>query len=267
MSLESQPLNSARDWFAISDVRLKIQTLPEALSLALTENSADADDRAHDIHIARDVTVVSKCELPAKQGLSTIEGQARLLHDLGSIELQAMELGFRTLVEFPDAPPAFREELAGITLGEGRHLGLCLKGLNDLGFEWGHWNVHTALLKAVDKSDSLLDRILIVHRYLEGSGLDAGESILKRLNGTLSPIARPVVQTIRNEEVDHVLFGSRWYRQICETQLLDPSHDFSQRIEIINRLVPKRERINHDLRKQAGFTPHEITVLESIGRI
>ena len=177
-----------------------------------------------------------------------------------------MELGLRTLVEFPEAPREFREELAEITLGEGRHLGLCLQGLNDLDIEWGHWNVHTALLNAVDESDSLLDRILIVHRYLEGSGLDAGESILKRLNGCVSPVARPVVQTIRTEEVDHVLFGSRWYRTVCETEKLDPSHDFSQRIEIINRLVPRRERIDHDLRKQAGFTEHEIAVLETIGR-
>jgi len=256
---------TALDWFKIADVRRKIAELPRALTLALSENQASGAAAAAFPEIARDVGVVNKSQLPPKPGLSTREGQARLLHDLGSIELQAMELGVRTLVEFPEAPRAFREELADITLGEGRHLGLCLQGLNDLDLEWGHWDVHTALLKAVDTSDSLLDRILIVHRYLEGNGLDAGESILKRLNGTLSPVARPVVQTIRTEEVDHVLFGSRWYRSICETQKLDPSDDFSKRIQIINRLVPRRERMDHDLRKQAGFTEHEIAVLETIG--
>ena len=271
----TKELRSARDWFTIANVREKIRTLPHALSLALSENAADVGARSSvsersggghgEIEIARDVTVVKKCHLPDKPGLSTVEGQARLLHDLGSIELQAMELGFRTLVEFPDAPRAFREELADITLGESRHLGLCLDGLNSLDFEWGHWSVHTALLQAVAVDDSLLDRILIVHRYLEGSGLDAGEAILRRLNGTLSPVARPVMQTIRREEVDHVLFGSLWYRRICEEMKLDPSADFSSRIEIINRLVPRRERINHTLRKQAGFTSHEIAVLETIG--
>ncbi len=254
-------MQSALEWFNIANVREKIAELPRALEFALSENRAAGSPAT----IARDVAVVSKSQLPPKGGFSTVVGQARLLHDLGSIELQAMELGVRTLVEFPEAPRDFREELADITLGEGRHLGLCLQGLNDLDFEWGHWNVHTALLSAVDASDSLLDRILIVHRYLEGSGLDAGESILKRLNGTASPIARPVVQTIRTEEVDHVLFGSRWYRQICSEMKLDPSDDFTKRIEIINRLVPRRERIDHDLRRQAGFTDHEIAVLETIG--
>jgi uncharacterized ferritin-like protein (DUF455 family) len=266
MRIMTPQLCSARDWFAVANVRDKIQTLPHAISLALSENAAGAISRGPlEIEIARDVTVVKKCHLPDKPGLSTVEGQARLLHDLGSIELQAMELGFRTLVEYPDAPRDFREQLAEITMGEGRHLELCLNGLNTLDFEWGHWSVHTALLQSVAVEDSLLDRILIVHRYLEGSGLDAGEAILRRLNGTQSPVAKPVMQTIRREEVDHVLFGSRWYRQLCNDQGLDPSEDFSKRIEIINRLVPRRERIDHDLRRQAGFTDHEISVLERIG--
>lgn len=253
-------MQSALDWFNIANPREKIGQLPKALALALGATRAGSPPE-----IARDVSVARKSALPPKPGLSTPVGQARLLHDLGSIELQAMELGVRTLVEYPDAPAAFREELAEITLGEGRHLGLCLDGLDDLDHPWGTWPVHTALLTAVDASDSLLDRILIVHRYLEGSGLDAGESILKRLNGTTSPIARPVVQTIRTEEVDHVLFGSRWYREICVRERRDPSDDFTARVRVLDRLLPRREKIDHDLRRQAGFTDHEIAILETIG--
>lgn len=52
----------------------------------------------------RDVQTLALRNLPDKKGLSSKEGQARLLHDLASIELQAMELGLRTLAEFADAP-------------------------------------------------------------------------------------------------------------------------------------------------------------------
>lgn len=45
----------------------------------------------------RDAQVLLNKDLPPKAGLSTKEGQARLLHDLANIELQAMELGLRTL--------------------------------------------------------------------------------------------------------------------------------------------------------------------------
>jgi uncharacterized ferritin-like protein (DUF455 family) len=261
----SADLKSAREWFDVADVREKIRTLPSALALALGEQGAVDPYAGTEIKLARDVPVVMRHQLPDKPKISTDEGQARLLHDLASIELQAMELGMRTLVEFREAPAAFRHELADITMGESRHLKLCLDGVEALGFEWGKWSVHTALLAAVSASDSLLDRILIVHRYLEGAGLDAGESILRRLVGTRSLVARPVMQTIRNEEVDHVRFGSLWYRRLCVERGLDPADDFSTRIKIIERIVPRRERIDHELRKQAGFTQHEIQVLETFG--
>lgn len=217
------------------------------------------------IHPARDLPVFSPGHLPPKKGLSSPEGQARLLHDLASIELQAMELGVRSLIEFRDAPQEFREELADITRSEAEHLKLCLLGLEKLGHQWGDWPVHIALWQAVDKSDSLLDRILIVHRYLEGSGLDAGETFLRKLNSVpISPI-HPIVQKILQEEIGHVEFGSRWYRRICRQEKIDPSDDFGRRLGLLRFRIPKRiEKISIELRKQAGFSQSEIDYLEGL---
>ena len=211
----------------------------------------------------RDLTIFSPGDLPAKMGLSFAEGQARMLHDLASIELQALELGFRTLLEFPEAPSGFREELARVTASEAVHLRLCLEALQDLGFPWGTWPVHTALWQSVDVNDSLLDRILIVHRYLEGSGLDAGETLLRRLAGVAEGPAHPVVRQIFREEVEHVEFGSRWYREICRIEKIDPRDDFPKRFAGLRHRVPKRlEKISRELRLQAGFTDEEISFLE-----
>src|SRR5271170_7304701 len=99
-------------------------------------------------HTGRDVQILPIRALPDKPGLASKEGQARLLHDLASIELQAMELGVRTLAEFPDAPQTFREELCEVTRDEARHLRLCLDGLEDLGMPWGSFPVHNALWRA-----------------------------------------------------------------------------------------------------------------------
>ncbi|HVK60573.1 MAG TPA: DUF455 family protein [Bdellovibrionales bacterium] len=250
-------LSSASDWFAIRDVQVKLEQLPRVVGegLGLTVP-------VKDFELGRDVGVVPPSQLPPKPGLFKTEGQARLLHDLASIELQATELAVRTLVEFPDAPKDFRNELAELAVSEGRHLQLCLDGMNDLGFPWGSWDVHLTLWNAVSPEDSLLDRILIVHRYLEGSGLDAGESILRRMQGVKALRARPVVETIVREEVDHVHFGSRWYRRTAEALRLDPDKDFEHRIAKVAREVPRRERLAHDLRRRAGFTETELSILE-----
>ncbi len=214
---------------------------------------------------ARDVGVISAGDLPPKKGLSYKEGQARLLHDLASIELQAMELGLRTLIEFQGAPPGFRDELHAVVLDEARHLKLCLQAIEGLGFSWGQWPVHLALWNAVDASDSLLDRILIVHRYLEGSGLDAGDTFMRKLDGVAEGAIHKVVRLICNEEVGHVEFGSRWYRNICALEKIDPQNDFSKRMDGLRYRVPKRiEKISRKLRILAGFTESEIVYLENL---
>ncbi|MBK9322465.1 MAG: DUF455 family protein [Bdellovibrionaceae bacterium] len=244
----------------IANVWDKIKTIEKSCESALKGDALIIPDQP-----ARDVLILDSKQHPAKLGLSKREGQARMLHDLASIELQAMELGLRTLIEFPEAPQSFREELLTVTVSEGEHLRLCLEGINDLGFSWGAWPVHTALWNTVKAEDSLLDRILIVHRYLEGSGLDAGDSLIRRLDGISDAgSVKKIVQQINFEEIGHVDFGSRWYREICRSSGIDPQDDFPSRMTTLRQQLPKRlERINRELRLKAGFTEQEVHWCES----
>jgi uncharacterized ferritin-like protein (DUF455 family) len=222
---------------------------------------------SHEILAAplRDAVIAPAKTHPPKKGLSYVEGQARLLHDLANIELQAMELGYRSLAEFPDAPVGFREELLKITIQESQHLELCLNAIEKLGHQWGEWPIHLGLWQAVSAQDSLLDRILIVHRYLEGSGLDAGETLLRRLDSVNGVTLRPVLKTIFNDEVAHVEFGSRWYRAVCRQEKRDPQNDFPERMTRLRRVLPRRvEPISRPKRLAAGFDETEISYLENL---
>jgi uncharacterized ferritin-like protein (DUF455 family) len=213
----------------------------------------------------RDIQILPPLMHPNKVGLSFIEGQARLLHDLASIELQAFELALRGLYEFPEAPEQFRQELADLCVSEARHLKLCLDGIEKLGFKWGDWPVHLSLWSATSEQDSLLDRIFIVHRYLEGSGLDAGHQLIRRLNGVQAGDSEKILTVINNEEIDHVDFGSRWYRKICQDQGLDHIQDLRSRAQSLVPRLPKRmEKINHELRRKAGFQNEELEVFEEL---
>jgi uncharacterized ferritin-like protein (DUF455 family) len=213
----------------------------------------------------RDVPVLDFKSHPEKKGFSSKEGQARMLHDLASIELQAMELGLRTLAEFPDVPQEFKEELWQITLSESTHLEMCLIEIESLGFKWGDWPVNCGLWSAVSENDSIIDRVLIVHRYLEGSGLDAGDTLIRRLAGVKANAVQRAVQIINDDEVGHVKFGSRWYIEFCKAQNLDPGVDFFERMKRLRFILPKRiNPLNHELRIKAGFTQDEINYLENL---
>ncbi len=250
----------------IADIRTKIKALDESLHLLLRQPDADLSGAKWVTDGPdRDVEVLPLSQLPPRAGLASAAGQARLLHDLANIELQAMELGLRTLGEFPEAPTEFREELAKITRSEGEHLLLCLDGLEELGAKWGDWPVHLALWQAASCSQNLIDRILVVHRHLEGTGLDAGDSILRRLTGVSEKrvVLRTVEQIVR-EEVGHVEFGSRWYRQICRLEKVDPDEVFRTRMPNILAAIPRREKLALELRQRAGFSQDEIHVLERV---
>lgn len=243
--------------FCESNLSLKLKHLDEHIQYVLSGKEIQVPEFS-----SRDVIVLDLKKHPDKKGLSSNEGKARLLHDLASIELQAMELALRTLGEYPDADPQFKEELMNLTLSESQHLQLCLKGIEDLGYKWGDWPVHLALWNAVSKKDSLLERIFIVHRYLEGSGLDAADTLLRRLYGMGKSYTNEVIQTITDEEVDHVKFGSLWFHKICKSKNIDADLEFKKIISNLRGRLPKRvEPINYDLRKKSAFTDSEIEQL------
>lgn len=263
-----------RPWaYERPNIREKIQGLEGDLHRTLL---AGFEPTLSPLWPARDVQILPTKQHPPKKGFSTREGSARMLHDLASIELQAMELGLRSMVEYPEAPREFRDALAALTLSEGEHLKLCLDALELLGYKWGDWPVHCNLWAAVSSEDTILDRLLIVHRYLEGSGLDAGHHIIQRLKGLLvsgvdttsidaARKALEVLEVINREEVGHVLFGSEWYRHFCRAHHLDPDHDFPARMKALYVRLPRRfEKLNHDLRRRAGFTDAEILFCEEI---
>ncbi len=275
------------DFYKIGDLEVKLKSLPSLIQSALTsgfQHKIDIGslftqtDSFHFVTPHRGKAEIIPLQLhPPKKGLSTKEGQARLLHDLMNIELQAMELGLRTLIEFPDAPLFFREELAELTLAEGRHLEMGWRGLQDLGYEWGDWPVHVVLLQSVSPQDTLLDRIFIVHRYLEGSGLDAQETILRRLQGISGVGVTNILKQIHKEEIDHVFFGNKWFHLLSKQQDTKTSQDatqasykeatqktmFRDTLWRLRNQLPKRiEPICHRWRLQSGFTPDEITELE-----
>lgn len=247
--------------FNISNVYEKITVLRQNANLAL--------DQKHKIAAplipARDVLILEFKAHPPKKSLSTKEGQARMLHDLASIELQAMELGLRTLAEFPESPQGFKEDLWQITLSESQHLEMCLTEIEALGFRWGDWPINCGLWKAVSPEDSIIDRVLIVHRYLEGSGLDAGDSLLKRLGGVDAIGTKKAVKIINAEEVGHVLFGTNWYVKFCQAEGINPADDFKIRMNRLKSTLPRRiNSINYELRQQAGFTVDEIEYLNQL---
>lgn len=267
---------SLGDWMQLQSPIAKIESVERVLALANDSQWRSSEKPG------RNVKVLDPKLHPPKAGLNTFAGQARLLHDLANIELQALELAVETCALIrsagaADGTPLERlryntyqaliEELQDIAIEEARHLKLCLDRIEQIGFQWGSFPVHTALWDQAPSGDDLLFRILVVHRHMEASGLDAGARILDKLNGAPRCQIRDVVKTIVDDEIGHVSFGSRWFRQIAAESGVDPFLYFKDQMPKILFQVRRTERLSFDLRKLAGFSVRELNYLHSIQKL
>lgn len=207
----------------------------------------------------------------ARKGLSQSEDQKKLLHDLINIELQAMELGLKTLFEFTDredlrVPDDFFKELIKITAEEAKHCRMCLDLLKEKGGAWGDFRIHNELWDVALNEDSILERILKVHRYLEGSGLDSCFILKNKLIGVgpETKDLKELLEVLAHDELDHVRFGSYWFAYFCEQEGLSRISECKRILNNAKNLLPHRKGAIQDLiRIKAGFLEEEVNVFRS----
>jgi len=209
--------------------------------------------------------IVDPRDLPARKDFESREGLATLVHAIAHIEYSAIDLALDAVYRFPDMPMEYKRDWLEVASDEIRHFKMLKALLDDLGYVYGDFPVHCGLFDAAEHtSDAILDRMAIIPRYYEASGLDVNPQIIKKLkNKRKNPTVKKLIETldiIYDEEIIHVYKGDKWFKYLCEKEGLDTSVYF----EILERykLMSKhRPHINVDARKEAGFTCTEIKKL------
>ena len=209
--------------------------------------------------------IVNPRELPARKEFDTPEGLATLVHAIAHIEYSAIDLALDAVYRFPQMPLSYKTDWLVVAEDEIRHYKMLLELLEALGYHYGDFPVHCGLFDAAaHTADALLDRMAVVPRYYEASGLDVNPQIIKKLeNRRKNPIVAKLIDALNviyEEEIEHVHKGDKWFKYLCAQQGLDESVYF----EILERyklLSKHRPHINVNARKEAGFTCSEIKKL------
>lgn len=209
--------------------------------------------------------IVSPRELPARKEFDTPEGLATLVHAIAHIEYSAIDLALDAVYRFPEMPLEYKCDWLTVAADEIRHYKMLAELLQELGYAYGDFPVHCGLFDAADHTaHSVLERMAIVPRYYEASGLDVNPQIIKKLeNRRKVPVVSrliDVLQIIYKEEIDHVHKGDKWFKYLCDRENMDEGVYF----EILERyalLSKHRPYINIEARKEAGFNCTEIRKL------
>jgi len=210
-------------------------------------------------------TIVSPSALPNRKDFDTNEGLATLVHSIAHIEFSAIDLALDAVYRYAHMPKSYKLDWLEVASDEIRHFKMLNTLLESLGFKYGDFPVHSGLFDASQKTaHNILDRMAIVPRYFEASGLDVSPFIIKKLENKrkLPAVAKLIelLHIIYEEEIDHVLKGDRWFKYLCEKEEKseDVYFEILERYALLNK---HRPHVNVTARKKAGFTCSEIKKL------
>lgn len=203
--------------------------------------------------------------VPKRSNLVSKEGQINLLHAIAHIEYSAIDLALDGAYRFVGMPKAYYDDWLEVADDEIRHFLMLEKLLHELGAEYGDVEVHDALFEASQKTQTLLERMAVVPRYLEANGLDATPMILTKLKKMpKSEMIDKIIATLEvilAEEIDHVKKGDVWFTYACKQENLSNDVFF----EIIKKYYPRGflrpDNLNIEARKEAGFSCEELKVM------
>lgn len=213
------------------------------------------------------LNIVLPKEVKQRKHFDTPEGKKILLHTIAHIEYSAIDLAIDAVLRFSGLPSEYYYDWLEVAHDEVRHFEIIHELMNQMGVEYGDYEVHTNLFEAMKNTQTLVERMAIVPRYLEANGLDQNLKIIKKLESNPDPINKQILELlyiILEEEVDHVRKGDRWFKYACEKENLDPQSTY---LEILEKFYPgstkKHLQLNFEARKEAGFSCDELKRLSN----
>jgi len=208
--------------------------------------------------------IVDASEVPKRAGLHTDYGKAVLLHAIAHIEYSAIDLALDACYRYEQMPMDFYDDWLEVAEDEIRHFLMIESLLNELGYSYGDFSVHSFLFDVSQRALSLLERMAVVPRYLEAAGLDSNPKIIEKLqmqNDAFSPKITQALAIILEEEVDHVKKGDKWFAYACKKAKVNKSCYY----DIVEKILPgakkKKPHVNVKDRQKAGFSCSEIQVI------
>jgi uncharacterized ferritin-like protein (DUF455 family) len=209
--------------------------------------------------------IVAPKDLPKRRDFSTTKGLQALIHSIVHIEFSAIDLALDAVYRFRDMPIEFAIDWLVVAQDEVRHFNMLNTLLERLGCKYGDLPVHSSLFEMSQKTNSsALERMAIIPRYFEASGLDVNPKIINKLKkfkqNDIIIETQNALEIIYKEEIDHVRKGDRWFRYLCEKDGLDVAKTYKDIIDKFH-LKSRAQQYNVEARKEAGFSCDELLSL------
>ena len=155
-----------------------------------------------------------------ERGAEDVADRARRqMHGIFVGEVQALEGAGRTAFDFEspsEVPFQLKLDMARQCWDEARHCEISVKLGDHMGTDVGEFSESTTLFEAACHPDPIF-RLAGVNRALEGLAIDVFTTMREFATEMGDPILEFCEDWMLADEVTHVKMGSRWLREITET--------------------------------------------------
>lgn len=201
-----------------------------------------------------------------KRSIHSKQGLMRLAHAIAHIEFNAINLALDAVYRFRKMPREYYSDWLQVAMEESRHFIMLADYLETNQTHYGDFNAHNGLWEMAIKTDSdVMVRMALVPRVLEARGLDVTPGMISRLKAAGEQALVEILEIIHQEEIGHVLIGTRWFNYICHQRNLSPRNIFSQLLsEHMSGAI--QGPFDSESRGKAGFTEDELQDLIEISK-
>ena len=200
--------------------------------------------------------LLSPRDMPRRRP-GTLAGRVALLHAVGHIELNAVDLHWDIIARFADVamPLGFYDDWVKAADEEAKHFNLICDCLEKMGSHYGALPAHAEMWRAAeDTAGDFLGRLAVVPMVLEARGLDVTPGMIEIFRKSGETHAIEALEVIYAEEVGHVAYGSKWFNWLCGRDGLDPKEMFHSLVRRYFHATLKPP-FNEEKRAEAGIPP------------
>lgn len=202
--------------------------------------------------------ILHPTKISRSKKIDTDSTMGSFLHSIAHIEYSAIDLALDASYRFRNLPLEYYHNWLEVAKEEIEHFSALRGLLNDCGYEYGDFPVHSNLFDAMKATPYFSDRMALVHRGMEAGGLDANPFVAQKVSLSSHHLKEQILselEIILRDEISHVSKGDKWWRYSKD------SRSFKEILEQYNYSLPKI--LNTSARLQCGFSQEELDNLKA----
>lgn len=167
------------------------------------------------------VKIVNPSKIRIRSPKSEI-GRKTMLHFLAHMESYAIDISWSIIVNFGHEldekhRAAFFDDWLKVADDEANHFTWLTKMMKEkYNIAYGDYEAHSGLWQSCSETaHSLEARLVILHCVHEARGLDVSPGRIAKVRETGEHAMADMLQTIFEEEIDHVYKGVKWFKEVA----------------------------------------------------